>query len=87
VGDTDAAPRALRGPPEPGAPAILAAEGRLLDAVADGTVLRGTAAELAARLGVRAAVVRAALAELAAAGWIVVEADEAGRLVVRLAEP
>ena len=49
---------------EPGDPAILVAEGRLLDAVADGTVLRGTAAELAARLGVGAAAVRAALAEL-----------------------
>ena len=59
------------------------AEGRLVDAVADGTVLSGTAEALAERLGVNTADLRAAVGGLAEAGWIAVESDPNGRLSVR----
>ena len=72
------------GRPRPSVPGtVLVAQGRLLDAVADGAVLCGTTDELAGRLDVSIAAFRAALRELAAARWIVAQTEPDGRLTVR----
>lgn len=72
------------GRPRPSVPGtVLVAQGRLLDAVADGAVLCGTTDELAGRLDVSIAAFRAALRELAAARWIVAQTQPDGRLTVR----
>ena len=76
------------GRPRPSVPGtVLVAQGRLLDAVADGVadgaVLCGTTDELAGRLDVSIAAFRAALRELAAARWIVAQTQPDGRLTVR----
>ncbi len=63
-------------------PAVVAAEGRLLDAVADGTLLVGTATELAERLGVSARAFESAVRELAKVWWISASTSTDGRLHV-----
>ena len=68
--------------PRPG-PELVLAEARLVNVVAGGVVLSGTAEELADRLGVSTRAMAAAVRELAEAGWIVVETDPHGRLSVR----
>ena len=62
---------------------MLIAQGRLVDAIADGAVLRGSTDELAERLDVSDGALRAALKELAAAQWIVAQTELDGRLTVR----
>ncbi|HEX6667937.1 MAG TPA: hypothetical protein VF061_00180 [Gemmatimonadales bacterium] len=54
-----------------------------MDAVADGTVLRGSTDELARRLAVSARALSAALEELSALRWIVAQTEADGRLMVR----
>ena len=48
----------------------LVAQGRVLDALAGGVVLRGSSREMARHLGVRAADLTAAVRELTAIGWL-----------------
>ena len=48
----------------------LVAQGRVLDALAGGTVLRGSLRRMARNLGVRAADLTAAVRELTAIGWV-----------------
>jgi len=67
-----------------GTPDLLLAEGRVLEAVASGSVLLGTPEELARQLGVRSDNLRIALHELQRVSWIVVHVQPAGRLAVRL---
>ncbi len=71
-------------PAPPRDPAVVRAEGRLLDAVASGLVLEGTLAELAQTLGVHAAPLRMALRELCSVGWVAARTHPANRLTVRL---
>jgi len=59
------------------------AEGRLVDAVADGTVLRGTPATLARQLGISAGDLLAAIEELTAVGWVMLEVGSQGELSAR----
>ena len=61
----------------------LVAQGRLVDAVADGVVLLGRAEELARRLDVSEEAFLEGVEELAAAAWIVAESHPDGRLAVR----
>jgi hypothetical protein len=65
---------------------FLVAQGRVLDAVADGDVLRGPASDIAIRLGVPTSELRAAVDELAATGWVSTQADGRGALTVRWAD-
>lgn len=67
-----------------GTPNLLLTEGRVLEAVASGSVLLGTPDELAGQLGVRTRDLRIALRELQWVGWIVVHVQPAERLTVRL---
>ena len=67
-----------------GTPDLLLAEGRVLEAVASGSVLLGTPEELARQLGVRTDNLRIALHELQRVSWIVVHVQPTGRLSVRL---
>ncbi len=67
-------------------PGPLVAQGRLVDAIADGSVLRGTAHELAARLGVPVGDLMAALDELLAVGWLALESSGDGIISVRWME-
>ena len=67
-----------------GTPDLLLAEGRVLEAVASGTVLHGTPEELARQLGVRPDDLRIALHELQRVSWIVAHVQPTGRLAVRL---
>ena len=67
-----------------GTPNLLLVEGRVLEAVASGSVLLGTPDELAGQLGVRTGDLRIALRELQWVGWIVVHVQPAERLTVRL---
>jgi len=60
----------------------LVAQGRVLDAVADGSVLRGSHAEIANRLGVQPEDLIAALDELAEIGWLTLDADDLGQMAV-----
>ncbi len=63
-------------------PGGMMAEGRIVEAVADGAVLRGTLADLARRLHVRAEDLVVALGELVAVGWLRV-AFEDGQMSLR----
>ena len=58
------------------------AQGRIIDAVADDLIVLGTVDELAARLGVRPDVFRAALEDLVGARWVFMHAAANGRLTV-----
>ena len=58
-------------------PAAVSAEGRIVEAVADGAVLSGTPAELARRLHLRADDLIVAVGELVAVGWLRVSFDGA----------
>jgi hypothetical protein len=80
--------RAVLPPPQAteGGAGRVVAGARLVEATAGGAVLRGHPAELARRLGVGAADLLVGLGELLAAGWLAVEAEPGGRLVVRWAE-
>ena len=64
-------------------PGPLVAQGRVLDAVLEATELRGTLADLAGRLNVLVADLRAAIGELTAVGWIAVETGARRELVLR----
>ncbi len=67
-------------------PGPIVAQGRLVDAIADGSVLRGTVHELAADLGVMAADLLEAVDELMAVGWLMLETDPNDALVLRWAD-
>jgi hypothetical protein len=67
-------------------PGVLVAQGRVLEAVADGAELRGTPVRLARRLGVGAADLGAAVREAAGAGWLAVERGPGRHLAVRWAD-
>ena len=66
-------------------PGVLVAQGRVLEAVADGAELRGTPVRLARRFGVGAADLGAAVREAAGAGWLAVERGPGRHLAVRWA--
>jgi len=61
----------------------MVAQGRLVDVVADGTVLRGTPATLARQLGISAGDLLGAIEELMAIGWVMFEVGPQGELTVR----
>ena len=62
---------------------LILAQGRIVDAVADGVVLVGTADELAGQLLLGVAEFWVAVEELAGVGWLVVTPAPGGRLRVR----
>ena len=64
-------------------PGLLLAQGRVLEMVADGSVLGGTAADLARRFGVKTSELLAAVDELAGIGWLELGIEQDGRLIVR----
>ncbi|HZO26820.1 MAG TPA: helix-turn-helix domain-containing protein [Chloroflexota bacterium] len=61
---------------------LLLAQSRVLRALAFGSVLQGTSAELTERLDVGPDVFRAALQDLVEGGWIFVTTTRDGRLIV-----
>jgi DNA-binding transcriptional regulator PaaX len=63
---------------------LVSLQGRILDAVAGGVVLLGSLSEVADRVGASAEQLREALRELRGVGWIAVQLQPGGRLVVRL---
>jgi hypothetical protein len=65
---------------------VLVAQGRVLEAVADGAELRGTPVRLARRLGVGAADLAAAVREAEGVGWLAVERGPGRHLAVRWAD-
>ena len=62
---------------------MILTQGRIVDAVAAGLAIVGSAAELARHFGVGARTFRVALRELVVVGWVVVNEGPAGRLTVR----
>ena len=77
-------PGEVRAPgPTPDETLVILAQGRIVDAVAAGLVIAGSAAELARHFGMSARTFRRALRELVAVGWVVVNEGPAGRLTVR----
>lgn len=70
-------------PPSDRDPRAAVAPGRLLDAIADGAVLRGTPTALARRLGISTGHLVEAIAELAATGRLAVEVGVDGALTAR----
>jgi len=63
----------------------LVAQGRVLDAVADGGTLSGTLQEVACSLGVSVGDLRVAVDELGQVGWLALERDADDQ--IRLAWP
>lgn len=63
---------------------LVSLQGRILDAVAGGMVLLGSLSEVADRVGTSVERLREALHELRDVGWIAVQLQPGGRLVVRL---
>ena len=74
----------MRPEPPVGTPALLLAEGRILEAVASEPVLLGTLPELARQLDLRTADLAMALRELQWVSWVVAHVQADGRLAVRL---
>src|SRR5215208_4361927 len=62
-----------------------AAEGRIVEAVADGTALVGTLDRLARRFDLAPEDLRGCLRQLVRVGWVAVQAEPFGRLTIRLA--
>jgi hypothetical protein len=61
---------------------LLHAQSRILDVLADGSVLEGTAEALMQHLGVRAGAFRLALLDLAAGGWIFTNTTREGIMTI-----
>lgn len=61
---------------------LLYAQSRILEALADGTVLHGTAEALIARLGVSTGAFRLALLDLVAGGWVYTAMTREGALTI-----
>src|SRR5262245_31278039 len=70
--------------PSPHDPAVVRAEGRVLDVVAGGSVLEGTLRQLARLLDVKTGALRRALRELRSVGWVAARTYPADRVIVRL---
>lgn len=66
---------------------LLAAEGRILEALAGGADLTGTPQEVAARFGLKVDELDLCLAHLGTANWIWVQRAAAARLAIRLERP
>jgi len=60
------------------------AQGRIVEAVADGTVLVGTLDRLARRFDLAPDDLRACLRQLVRVGWVAVHTEPFGRLTIRL---
>ena len=73
-------------PPTDARPGVLVAQGRVLEAVADGGELRGMPARLAHQLGVGPADLAAAIREAEGVGWLAVERGPGRQLAVRWAD-